>query len=158
MRFFLAGIMQGSRVGMSLHDQHYRAHLAELVTTHFAGAEIYDPLVNHQESVDYDEATGRSVFYEHNRMCREVDVLIAFVPEASMGTAIEMWEAHEHGRGVVIAISPLKENWAVRYCSHILFADLGEFQSALESGDVQRQIAARRASADRGPSAPTQGR
>ena len=37
------------------------------------------------------------MFERHNDMCREVDVVIAFVPEASMGTAIEMWEAYQHG-------------------------------------------------------------
>ena len=45
------------------------------------------------------------MFFRHNRMCREIDVLLAFVPEASMGTAIEMWEAYQHG-AAVITISP----------------------------------------------------
>ena len=63
-------------------------------------------------------------------MCREIDVLLAFVPEASMGTAIEMWEAHQHG-AAVITISPLKHNWAVKFLSHALYADLPEFEAAL---------------------------
>jgi hypothetical protein len=67
---------------------------------------------------------------------------VAFVPEASMGTAIEMWEAYEHGRGAVIAISPLVHNWAIRFCSHAVYADFDEFEAALASGDLRRRIEA----------------
>jgi hypothetical protein len=52
-------------------------------------------------------------------MCGETDLLIAFVPEATMGTAIEMWEAARHGR-VVVTISPLDLNWAVQFCSDLV--------------------------------------
>ncbi len=140
MRFFLAGIMQGSHTEAQLHEQDYRARLKDLITRHFPGAEVYDPLSDHRESIGYDDATGRDVFYFHNRMCREVDVVIAYVPEASMGTAIEMWEAHEHGRGVVVAISPLAKNWAIKYCSHEVFPDMESFESALHSGRLQRRL------------------
>lgn len=135
MRFFLAGIMQGSYVGAVLHDQDYRAHIKRLVEAHFPQADVYDPRSEHIESLEYDEATGREVFFHHNRLCREIDVLLAFVPEASMGTAIEMWEAYQHG-AAVIAISPLRHNWAVKFLSHALYADLQEFEAALESGEV----------------------
>ena len=90
--------------------------------------------------MDYDDATGRDVFFGHNRLCREVDVVVAFVPEASMGTAIEMWEAHEHGRGVVVTISPLTRNWAVRFCSHCIYPDIDSFESDLTSGRLVQRI------------------
>ena len=141
MRFFLAGIMQGSRRDVALHGQDYRPWLRELIETHFDDASVYDPLADHQGSLDYGDERGRQVFYQHNRLCREVDVIIAFVPEASMGTAIEMWEAHEHGRGVVIAISPLAHNWAVRFCSHAVYPDLESFAAAVRRGEVAGVIA-----------------
>mgnify|MGYP002527762205 FL=1 len=140
MRFFLAGIMQGSRLDTGLHQQDYRTRLAKLITTHLPDADVYDPLAGHPESVAYSDEAGRRVFYGHNRLCREVDVLIAFVPEASMGTAIEMWEAHEHGRAAVLTISPLDHNWAVRFCSHAIYADIEAFENAVYSGDVQQTI------------------
>jgi hypothetical protein len=136
MKIFLAGIMQGSHRHLGLHDQDYRALLRRLLAAHLPDAEIYDPLADHRDSVNYDEATGREVFYRHNRMCREVDLVVAFVPEASMGTAIEMWEAYQHGRAV-IAISPLEANWAVRYCSHVVYHDLPAFERALAGGEVR---------------------
>ncbi len=140
LRFFIAGIMQGSLTEAAMHDQDYRARLAGLLAEHFPDAQVYDPLANHAGSIEYDERTGREVFFGHNRMCRDIDVLVAFVPEASMGTAIEMWEAHTHG-AVVITISPLAINWAVRFLSHVLFEDVGQFEASLMSGDMARRIA-----------------
>ena len=140
MRFFLAGIMQGSHTAAAMHSQDYRQRIARLLEEGFPGAEIYDPLAKHKGSLGYDKLTGREVFFRHNQMCREVDVLLAFVPEASMGTAIEMWEAHQHG-AAVITISPLKHNWAVKFLSHGLYADEAEFEAALRNGDVGRRIA-----------------
>jgi hypothetical protein len=148
MRFFLAGIMQGSHTGALLHDQDYRARIKRLIEAHFPQAEVYDPLAEHAGSLDYDDTTGRSVFFRHNLMCREIDVLLAFVPEASMGTAIEMWEAHRHG-AAVITISPLKHNWAVKFLSHALYADLPEFEAALASGEVARVVCSSRSTASR---------
>ena len=139
MRFFLAGIMQGSHLAATIHPQGYRSHVKRLLEQHFPGAEIYDPLADHSDSLSYDEQRGRGVFFHHNRLCREVDVVLAFVPEASMGTAIEMWEAYQHGRAV-IAVSPMRHNWAVKFLSHALYADLDEFESALISGEVAARL------------------
>jgi hypothetical protein len=132
--------MQGSHAEALLHDQEYRTRIARLLHAHFPEADVYDPRANHAESLGYDDPTGRSVFFHHNYRCREIDVLLAFVPEASMGTAIEMWEAYQHG-AAVITISPLKHNWAVKFLSHALYADLDEFESALQDGQVARQVA-----------------
>lgn len=139
MKVFLAGIMQGSHLGAVMHHQGYRGRLRELLNRHWPDAEVYDPLADHQQSLDYDVDQGRAVFLHHNQMCSETDVLIAFVPEASMGTAIEMWEAWKHGR-VVIAISPLSHNWAVRYCSHLLFPDVESLEAEVVSGELLERI------------------
>lgn len=141
MKIFLAGIMQGSHLGAVLHNQHYREDLKALLEQHLPAAEVYDPLADHADSLDYDDDFGRSVFMKHNRMCSEVDMLIAFVPEASMGTAIEMWEAHRAGKRV-ITISPLSHNWAVRFLSDIVYSDINAFRDALTSGKLLRDLEA----------------
>jgi hypothetical protein len=140
MRIFLAGIIQGSLAHRAVHDQDYRRHLKELLAEHLPDAHVYDPVANHADSIRYDDATGREVFFRHNLMCRDVDVLLAFLPEASMGTAIEMWEAYQHG-AAVIAISPLAVNWAVRFLSHAIYPDLAAFEADLCSGSLARRIA-----------------
>ncbi len=140
MRFFIAGIMQGSHQGVAMHNQDYRPHLKQLLARHFPQAEIYDPLSDHGDSLNYDATLGREVFFHHNRMCRDVDVVLAFVPEASMGTAIEMWEAHQHGRAV-ISISPMTHNWAVKFLSHQVYPDLEALEAAIVSGALAQRIA-----------------
>jgi hypothetical protein len=139
MRLFLAGIMQGSHRGEVLHDQGYRRRLRRLLAEHLPEAKVYDPLADHQDSVAYGDEKARRVFMAHNQMCGQVDVVLAFVPEASMGTAIEMWEARRHGR-IVATVSPLKHNWAVRLLSHLLFDDIDQFEQALVSGAFARNV------------------
>ena len=139
MRFFIAGIMQGSHVEAVLHGQDYREQLTTLLGRFYPDSDIYDPRFEHRESLDYNDQKGRDVFMMHNRMCGEVDVVVAFLPEASMGTAIEMWEAYCHGRTVVV-ISPLKHNWVVRYCSHMVLADVEALERALEDGSFQQLL------------------
>jgi hypothetical protein len=141
MRFFLAGIMQGSHLGELLHNQDYRSRLTQLLREAFPGCEVYDPLADHQNSLDYDDVTARRVFFHHNRLCRDVDAVIAYVPEATMGTAIEMWEAHQAGRAV-IAVSPLIHNWAIKFCSHAVYPDWEAFSLALQRGEVSEIIEA----------------
>jgi hypothetical protein len=139
MRFFLAGIMQGSHLGAVLHNQDYRPRLGALLAAHFPEAEVYDPLADHQNSLDYDDELGRRVFLHHAELCGQVDVVLAFVPQASMGTAIEMWEARRHGR-VVLTVSPLAHNWTVKHLSHRVYADLEQLEAELDSGAVRRLI------------------
>ena len=136
LRIFIAGIMQGSLAAKALHDQGYRERISELLAEYFPEAEVYDPLARHRQSLEYNRSTGQQVFWGHNLICRHVDVLIAYLPEASMGTAIEMWEAFRHG-AVVLTISPLHRNWVVRFLSHAVFADLEEFAGAVRSGALR---------------------
>jgi hypothetical protein len=131
--------MQGSHTEARLHDQDYRQRIARLIERSFPHAAVYDPRANHSESLAYDDAVGKRVFFQHNHMCREIDVLLAFVPAASMGTAIEMWEAYQHG-AAVITISPLRHNWAVKYLSHALYADIDAFEAAVQRGEVAQKI------------------
>ena len=142
MRVFLAGIMQGSHAGPFLHEQDYRPRLLQLLTAHLPGAQVYDPLAEHGDSLNYDEQQGREVFFRHAAMCREVDLLLAFVPQASMGTAIEMWEAHAAGR-TVVAISPLAHNWAVRFLSDAVYPDLESFERAVRGGQFAAWLRSR---------------
>lgn len=139
MRIFLAGIMQGSHRSAALHDQHYRGRLKELLRTHLSDAEIYDPLADHADSLEYGDDQGRKVFLDHCKLCGEVDVVLAFVPEASMGTAIEMWEAYQHSRAV-ITISPLALNWVIKFVSHENYADEATFEAALVSGQFAQRL------------------
>jgi hypothetical protein len=140
MRFFLAGIMQGSHVGELLHNQDYRSRLKSLLAEAFPESSVYDPLADHQQSLSYDDETARTVFFHHNRLCRKVDAVIAYIPEATMGTAIEIWEAHRAGRAVIV-VSPLVHNWAVKFCSDAVYSDWDAFEAALRRGEIDEILA-----------------
>ena len=66
-------------------------------------------------------------------------MVLAFLPEASIGTAIEMFEAYEHGR-IVVVVSPMHHNWAMKFLSHLLYTDLEEFEQAVSSGEFGRRL------------------
>ena len=70
-------------------------------------------------------------------MCQQFDVLIAYVPEASMGTAIEMWEAHTNAR-FVITFTPLIHNWVVQITSNVIYENVSAFVDSLRSGEIDR--------------------
>lgn len=140
MKFFIAGVMQGSKIGLELHDQNYREQLKTAISQAFPNSSVYDPFERNKDSLYYTPETGKRVFLAHNRMCgTEIDVLIAFVPVASMGTAIEIWEAWQNG-AVVLTISPLVENWAIKFLSDALYPDLETFLQQLDSGEIARLL------------------
>ena len=58
-----------------------------------------------------------------------------------MGTAIEVWEACQHGRAVV-TITPLVHNWVVQLTSRAVYRDREAFAQALQAGNIDRLLAA----------------
>lgn len=143
MKIFIAGIMQGSLQHAAMHGQDYRQVLKAALQQAFPEAAVYDPLADHGASFEYGPEVAEQVFLGHNKMCTETDLLVAYVPEASMGTAIEMWEGVRHGR-TVVAISPLDLNWVIRFCSHARYNTLEEFLEALSAGEIQTLLKQRK--------------
>ncbi|MDO4574060.1 MAG: hypothetical protein Q4D98_02475 [Planctomycetia bacterium] len=136
MRIFLAGIMQGSRQSASLYPQDYRERLTKILNEHFPDVEVYDPFANHPTSLHYTDEEGKKVFLGHNALCGEMDVIIAFLPEASMGTAIEIWEGWKHG-AVVVTVSPMTSNWVVRFLGTRNYETLEELEGAIRDGSLR---------------------
>jgi hypothetical protein len=138
-KLFLAGIIQGSIRGHEIYPQDYRRHVKELLLRHVSGAEVYCPIERHPKSLEYEYERGREVFFGHVERAAASDAVIAFLPEASMGTAVEMWEAHKRGV-VVLTVTPMRENWTVKFLSTRVFADLDAFERFVISGDLVRLI------------------
>ncbi len=130
MKVFLAGIMQGSLRGNGLHDQGYRDMIGTAVRQNLPGAEIIDPWALNPDSPSYEDERARQTFFHFCDQAGQVDLLIAFLPEASMGTAIEMWQAYRHGVPV-ITVSPM-DNWVVRFLSWRVCRSLGELEAVLQ--------------------------
>ena len=138
-RVFLAGIIQGSIAEARIHSQDYRARVIGAIGQAIPDADIYDPISLHPNSVEYPDGKSREVFFELMQRATEMDVLVAFVPEASMGTAVELWQAW-HAGALVIAISPMIHNWAIRFLTHRIYTSLDEFEAAASNGELVQML------------------
>jgi hypothetical protein len=139
MRVFIAGIMQGSRLDREIDDQSYRTRIANALLAQHPSAEIIDPNELHPEGVGYDDQQARATLLDMARLAGQCDLLVAYAPHASMGTAIEMWQAFQAG-AVILTISPMAENWVVKHLSDAVFADLAAFRAWLAEGGLQPMI------------------
>ena len=113
MRVFIAGIMQGSRKDRYINDQGYRRIISETLIERHADVEIMDPNELHPNGVDYDDALAKATLLEMAEMASQVDLTVAYLPQASMGTALEMWRAFE-ANVPLVTISPMADNWTIR--------------------------------------------
>ncbi len=134
-RVFIAGIMQGSRRDDGVDDQGYRQQIAAALRRYVPGIEIIDPWEKFPDSPGYTYEQGKRVFMTMNAAAAAVDALVAFVPEASMGTAIEMWQAYQAGVPVY-CISPLTANWVVRFLSKQVFPSIEAFEAFVAQGGM----------------------
>ncbi len=138
LQVFLAGIIQGS-LAHDIHEQDYRSEIIKLLRAHLPRAVVYDPFAEHPDSLAYDGAKGRDVFFSLMDRAGQVDILIAFLPEASMGTAIEMWNAF-HAGAVIVCVTPLRENWTVRFLADAMLPDLDALREFLQTGKLEKLL------------------
>ena len=135
MRLFIGGIMQGSKHEMAVHDQDYRDEIAAIVHRHHPQVEIVDPAKLHPNSVEYAREQAVKTFLDSLDRAASADVLVAYLPAASMGTALEVWRAYEAGRPVFV-ISPLANNWMLWATATRIFPDLSAFSSFVAEGNL----------------------
>jgi len=136
-RFFLAGIIQGSQKGKELYPQYYRERIKRALRQRFPRAEIFCPYELHPYSIDYGPKRGKETFLRMIEEARRSDCLVAYLPEASLGTAIEVWECFKSGVPIW-TISPMGENWVVRFFSTKIFPSLSDFEAYLKEPEVVR--------------------
>ncbi len=143
MKVFLAGIIQGSLVEPTIHGQDWREPIRRLLDQHAPQAEVYCHYSQHPQSIGYDLDGIRQTFAEGNRRAADCDLLIAYLPSASMGSAIEMHEAHAHGAAIV-TISPMTANWVIRAYSDRILPDIDAFEQFVAHGQLAELVAAKR--------------
>ncbi len=136
-RFFLAGIIQGSQRGRRLYPQDYRERIKRALEERFPRAVIFCPYELHPNSIDYDSEKGKETFLRMIEEAKRSDCLVAYLPEASLGTAIEIWECYKSGVPIW-TISPMGENWVVKFFSTKIFPSLSDFETYLKEPEVVR--------------------
>ena len=139
MKVFIAGIMQGSRKDRYIDDQYYRRTISEILMEHHAGVEIVDPNELHPNGVDYGDELAKATLLEMAYLAAQVDLTVAFVPQASMGTALEMWNAFEADVPLV-TISPMAANWVIKHLSSVVLPDLDAFRGWVADGGFDKLL------------------
>jgi hypothetical protein len=137
MRVFIAGTVQGSRADGGTDDQGYRTTIADTIKARFPDAEVVDPWAITTARYGPGEEK-RAMLHAHAEAAR-CDLLVACVPAASMGTAVEMWEAYRAGSAIV-AISPLRGNWIIQFLSDVVLADLDAFGEFVAGGGIEETV------------------
>jgi molybdopterin converting factor small subunit len=138
-RVFIGGIMQGSLRENTIQTQDYRRIIGDCLREHLSNIAVIDPFELHPNSVAYDVDEARHTLITLAQTAGQADAAVVFVPEASMGTALEMWEAYRDGKPI-FAISPLVHNWVIKCLSTRVFATLDEFCAFVADGDFERSL------------------
>lgn len=143
MDIFLAGIIQGSKVEAEIHSQDWRGPIRGLLAKHLPDAQVYCHYSEHPNSITYDLPEIHATFEDGLARARACDVLLAFLPSASMGTGIEMHEAARAG-AVVLTVTPMSANWVVRAYSDRVFPDIAALEAFLAGEELKDLLARRR--------------
>ena len=141
MKIFISGIMQGQRLDNQIGSQSYRTLISSALRTYVPDVDIIDPWVLHPNSVDYDDDKARQTFRELVRLAGTADLLLAYIPRMSMGSAMEMWEAFQQGV-YTITVTPHIHHWAIKYTSDEVLPDLEALLVMIENGRFQSELPA----------------
>lgn len=139
MHVFIAGIMQGIRLDDQIDDQNYRVRIGNALREKMPDVQITDPFALNPYSVDYDADQARQTFFKMTDLAATADVLIAYLPKTSMGTAMEMWQAY-HNNAYIIAVTPHIHHWAIRFTADEILQDLDELLLKIEDGHLARVL------------------
>lgn len=139
MHVFIAGVMQGARLDDQVDDQNYRDRITKALQTHLPDVHISDPWALNPGSIDYGEARARRVFLDMTALAGKADLLIAYLPTVSMGTAMEMWQAYQSG-AYIIAVTPHVHHWAIRFTADEILPDLDCLFASIENGTISHVL------------------
>jgi glycerophosphoryl diester phosphodiesterase len=128
-RAYLAGPVKGLE-----KKQEYRVNLAEILKKY--GFEVFDPLL--REKKFYAGMTYKDAFKLAKRDLLDLEyceLIVAYLPKVSAGTAIELYHAKTKGRKTVLICRDVSDlsPWFKAYSDEI-FKSIDEFEEALEAG------------------------
>lgn len=135
LRIFLSGIISGSLTDKQIHQQSYRDQLRAIFHECLPDAEILCPWDMHPNAINFGPDLACKALVAEVEAAASSDLVVAYIPQASMGTAMEIWEAHK--RGVpVLAITPLTQNWSILLAATRTFPTIAAFGEFARSGGL----------------------
>ncbi len=139
LRVFIAGVMQANRQDTQIESQHYRIQIGTRLRQLIPDVQLIDPWAENKNSMSYTEEQARHTFLSMTNKASEADLLIAYLPLPSMGTAMEMWQAYQ-ANTTIIAITPFVHHWAIRFTADEILPDLDSLFGLLENGRFLQEI------------------
>ncbi|MCP4580893.1 MAG: hypothetical protein GY839_04700 [candidate division Zixibacteria bacterium] len=136
MKIFFGGIIQGSNQGQDIHSQDYRNRVKRFIKDSYPDIDIFDPVDNHEQSVGYDDQQAHTTFFGHLDIVHTCDLMIAYLPQASLGTAIEMKRAYDL-KIPIVSISPMTTNWVIRLLTERNFETVEAFEKFIADNDIR---------------------
>ena len=122
-KVFIAGVMQGNRKDGLIHSQSYRKKITKILYTIDSTIKIIDPDKTDPGRLKYSNEQSSRMFFKYCDIVSKVDMIIAYVPHASMGSAIEMWIAYNAGIPI-LSVTPLKYNWVIKLLSSKIYSSI----------------------------------
>jgi nucleoside 2-deoxyribosyltransferase len=147
MKIFFGGIIQGSKQGQDIHSQNYRDRVKSFIVSRYPDIEIFDPVENHENSIEYSDEKAYATFFKHLDIIDNCDLMIAYLPSASMGTAIEMNRAYDRNIPI-LSISPMTTNWVIRLLAENNFETVEAFEKFITENDIRDLFDGRKSKAD----------
>lgn len=138
-KIFIAGIIQGSKQDLNIHDQTYRHVIKDILMKNLPNSHLFCPVENHPNSPSYDDKKSKAVFFKHIEILRQSHGMIVYLPEASLGCGIEMWESYQR-KIVTVTVSPMITNWVVRLFSDKICETIDGFRDFVRSGEMGRLL------------------
>jgi len=133
---YLAGIINGSQNEDVVYDQDYRKKISRALKNKYKGIDIYDPFHDKESIFKMSEKEKKAFFINETLRCLyDIDLIISYLPEASMGTAIEMFEAWI-GHSTILTISPMKSNWTVKFLSDRVYDNIDDFIYSVKNNEL----------------------
>lgn len=137
--FYISGMMQGSQNGLRIHDQRYRIEIKTAIKTFFPESKIVCPFEIFSSRKNIFSKNIEKEFTKMVELAGQADVVISFIPEASMGSAVEIWTAHNKGR-IVIAISKMKNNWLLISGADIIIPSIKALYNLFKNGWLEKKL------------------
>ena len=139
LRVFIAGVMQANRHDTQIENQNYRLQIRDALQDLIPNVQLIDPWAENPNSLSYSDEQARQTFLTMTHKASEADLLIAYLPLPSMGTAMEMWQAYQ-ANTYIIAITPFVHHWAIRFTASEILPDLDALFTLLENGRFLQEI------------------
>jgi hypothetical protein len=139
VNIYVTGILQGSK-DKAFFPQDYRKKLVEAIKKSWQTTTVYSPTIN--TDVENPESLKEAVkqFEQQLAILKKANIVVAYIPEAGMGCAIEIYNAAMRGK-YVVTITPLKQNRVIRMFSHDIYDSIESFTEACKVGKFKKDFA-----------------